>query len=572
MALSLPVVSRLAPAHAPFAPATLSCASVLPPVLQPGCQSLAAGLAGCAVLALAARARRRGGGQVGTRSVRRRGRPKPAPDETYAKFKKHPEAAGRRAPRKEDLDGDVQSEDAPRYLHDGGRWRRKREEEELASIASVPIASGVAPVFASVAAVSNGRVVQSSSSLSPRQLGGRGRGRSRSREAEGFTTEAEAPASPQEPATLATPPARAARTALPPRAPAPKSSGSGELNVLERVRLAAEEGWNEDRWDNLGQGMWGEELERELIPRTVYRRFKAIEPPVAVKQYIEDCRLGKRKKRILKKAERRVVPFDGSDPVHNGKRYSEDDGRGSTLGRMAVAMHKGFLRHRATSFANGMLGRPGEFPLAERPEVAFIGASNVGKSSLLNAITRTQHLAEAHDENGVTRSINWYTSSRIPIDIIDLPGYGMAGGADFGELVASFIATRKALRTLYVLVDARSGLTPWDWRWLDSLGDMGPQKVFVMTKTDLVEPRSLAKVMTAVLEDMRSIPRTSDRIVGVSARMGKGLHDLRYDLCGRAVRWAAKAKKRQTQKALAERGGRYMGPARASAEAAAAYE
>ena len=76
---------------------------------------------------------------------------------------------------------------------------------------------------------------------------------------------------------------------------------------------------------------------------------------------------------------------------------SVDDGRSDTLGRMAIAVHKGFLRQRARCHPNGE-----EAPSPERPEVAFIGASNVGKSSLMNALTRTQQLAPATwDRKGV---------------------------------------------------------------------------------------------------------------------------------------------------------------------------
>lgn len=315
------------------------------------------------------------------------------------------------------------------------------------------------------------------------------------------------------------------------------------LNVLERARLSAEEGWEEAKWEELGDSV-NMETYQCLLPQSFIRRRKATEAPASIKEHIELHQLGKRTLRKWPRGEHRPKHFSGSDPAHNGMRDSIDDGKIDTLGRMAVAVHKGFLRLRATCHPSGLRGQPGVFPLAERPEVAFIGCSNVGKSSMLNAITRTMKLAEAADDPGVTRSINWYKCSRLPIDVIDLPGYGFAKGSDFGGLLTDFVCTRKALRTLYVLLDARCGLRPRDWEWLQLLGDGGPEKVFILTKTDLVIPKDLAKVATIVLEDLECVPRSCKRLLLVSARNGTGMHDLRCHMAGRAVAWAKQAQRR----------------------------
>eukprot|EP00435_Cladocopium_sp_Y103_P062842 s332_g24.t1 len=80
------------------------------------------------------------------------------------------------------------------------------------------------------------------------------------------------------------------------------------------------------------------------------------------------------------------------------------------------------------------------------------------------------------DDPGVTRSIDWYKCSRLPVDVIDLPGYGYAKGSHYGPLVADFIVQRKSLRLLYCLVDARTGIRPCDWNFYASLGEKGPEK------------------------------------------------------------------------------------------------
>lgn len=325
-------------------------------------------------------------------------------------------------------------------------------------------------------------------------------------------------------------------------------------DVLEQARLAAES-WGEGaeaRWDQAVQQDWTEEQYGRMLPRKFIKRRKETAAPRAVKDHIVQHMLGYIKWRRLPKGEHRPKQFSGSDPAHNGLWDSVDDGSDSTLGRMANAIHKGFMRQRATSPCAGLPGRPGEFPQALRPEIAFIGRSNVGKSSLMNAITRTQKLADAEDREGVTRFINWYTCSRLPVDILDLPGYGPAAGADFGGLLTDFVCTRRALRALYVLIDARCGLKPSDWNFLSMLGNEGPDKIFVMTKCDMVDPWNLAKVATMVLEDIEGLPNCGQRLLMVSAKNGAGMHELRHDISGRAIAWAKRARMRAERVAAAK--------------------
>ena len=111
--------------------------------------------------------------------------------------------------------------------------------------------------------------------------------------------------------------------------------------------------------------------------------------------------------------------------------------------------------------------------------------------------------------------------------------------------MTDFLVTRKSLRVLYCLVDARTGIRPSDWRFYASLGNRGPEKVFILTKCDMVVPKMLAKVATLVLEDIKSIPRSSQRLLMVSARLGQGLHDLRCHLCSRAVTLVREVRRRQ---------------------------
>eukprot|EP00931_Biecheleriopsis_adriatica_P059209 TRINITY_DN35394_c0_g1_i1.p1 TRINITY_DN35394_c0_g1~~TRINITY_DN35394_c0_g1_i1.p1 ORF type:complete len:505 (+),score=91.14 TRINITY_DN35394_c0_g1_i1:163-1515(+) len=324
-------------------------------------------------------------------------------------------------------------------------------------------------------------------------------------------------------------------------------------NVLEQAREKAEDwdGWSEDNYEDIAAASH-KSTETFWVTKSWRQRRTEVEAPRAIKDFIELHRLGDRPLRKLKRGTRRQQVFAGADPAHSNEPDAMDDGKDSTLGRLAVALHRGFLRHRARCHPAGDPEQRGTFPLAERPEVAFIGPSNVGKSSLLNAITRTQKLAEARDEPGLTRSIDWFKCSRLPIDIIDLPGYGYAKGADFGGLLADFIATRKSLRTLYVLVDARTGLQDSDTKFFADLGDRGPEKVFILTKSDMVVPKYLAKSATLVLQDIKFVPRSSQRLIIVSSRLGQGMHDLRCHLCSRAIAMVKEQQKRSELKAKAK--------------------
>lgn len=320
-----------------------------------------------------------------------------------------------------------------------------------------------------------------------------------------------------------------------------------ELNVLEKAQMEAEADWGDFPEDLL---LDTEELNNhQWTPRDKFiQRCKDAEPSMGIKEHVEKHQLGRRKLEKLPRGMHRPVVFSGSDPAHNGQRGSTDDGSEDQLGRMANAVAKGFMRQRASSYCNGIRAQPGVYPRAERPEFAFIGASNVGKSSLMNALTRTQKLAEARDEPGVTRNINWYKCSRLPADVVDLPGFGFARGADFGPTLADFVATRRSLQALYFLLDARYGLRPSDWKWLRWLGRDGPEKIFILTKCDLVLPKDLTKVATVVLKDLKKVPKASQRLIMVSAREGQGMHDLRMEMCARGVDLANRARRRAAKR------------------------
>lgn len=154
---------------------------------------------------------------------------------------------------------------------------------------------------------------------------------------------------------------------------------------------------------------------------------------------------------------------------------------------------------------------PGIIPEENLPEVAFAGRSNVGKSSLINAITGRRGLARASNTPGRTQQINFFNVGDA-LCLVDLPGYGYAAASktrvhSWNEMVKEYLCTRRALKRVFVLIDARHGLKDSDRETFRMLGDARVPCIAVLTKAD--------KVKTAELEDV--MKRTAEELAGFSS-------------------------------------------------------
>jgi len=164
-------------------------------------------------------------------------------------------------------------------------------------------------------------------------------------------------------------------------------------------------------------------------------------------------------------------------------------------------------------------------------EIAFAGRSNVGKSSLINALTGRRALARTSHTPGRTQELIFFGGPDRLV-LVDLPGYGYAAAAKskvaaWTRLIHDYLHGRSALARVYLLVDARHGLKTVDEAILDTLGQAAVSHEIVLTKCDQVSEVELAERGEAVKAAMRNLPAAFPDLIATSARTGAGIPALR---------------------------------------------
>jgi GTP-binding protein len=173
------------------------------------------------------------------------------------------------------------------------------------------------------------------------------------------------------------------------------------------------------------------------------------------------------------------------------------------------------------------------------PEVAFIGRSNVGKSSLINALLGRTSLARVSHTPGRTRQINLF-QLRASLMLADLPGYGFARvskaeTASWNNLIQTYLRARKTLRRVVLLIDARRGVMASDQAVIDLLDEAAVAFITVLTKADAVTPVEAGAVQAAVTQTIESHPASLAGVIATSSKTETGIPDLRISLSELAV-------------------------------------
>ncbi len=185
---------------------------------------------------------------------------------------------------------------------------------------------------------------------------------------------------------------------------------------------------------------------------------------------------------------------------------------------------------RESEFLKGVVAMSG-LPPADRIEVCFAGRSNVGKSTLINALTGTKALARASNTPGRTQEINFFTQGD-ELYLVDLPGYGFANAPlpvveKWQRLLKQYLSGRQTLRRAFVLVDARHGIKPVDEEILSLLDSAAVTFQCVLTKTDKVKAADREKILTQVRKALARHPAAFPEIVLTSSEKGDGIATLR---------------------------------------------
>lgn len=196
-----------------------------------------------------------------------------------------------------------------------------------------------------------------------------------------------------------------------------------------------------------------------------------------------------------------------------------------------AALEKGRLLFAGeTEFLKGVVAMDG-MPPADRLEVCFAGRSNVGKSSLINALTGRKALARASNTPGRTQEINFFTCADSHY-LVDLPGYGFAKAPvktveKWQRLLKAYLSGRATLRRAFVLVDSRHGVKDVDEEIMTRLDKSAVTFQVVLTKADKVKEQEREKVIAQVRQAVSKHPAAYPELIVTSSEKGWGVDVLR---------------------------------------------
>ncbi len=184
------------------------------------------------------------------------------------------------------------------------------------------------------------------------------------------------------------------------------------------------------------------------------------------------------------------------------------------------------MRVKSATFVTSAV-RSAQYPPADRPEVAFAGRSNVGKSSLINRLVQRKRLARTSSTPGRTQLINFFNINDA-FYIVDLPGFGYAKvpasvRRQWGPMIEAYLTGRETLKVVILLMDIRREPKPEEHQMFAFLAGAGVPGKLVITKADKV---SRNRRIGMIADIVRSLPLTAADVAVASARTGEGLDDI----------------------------------------------
>jgi len=280
-----------------------------------------------------------------------------------------------------------------------------------------------------------------------------------------------------------------------------------KIHLLPKKKQALLQHWIREKW-HLRQALMKPNTSKIQSPTEEKVKSKPIDEKI--QNFVKDNNLGKVRHVSISRHQRGKPLFDTKEKTPTEKLFQS------------------FLRYM------GSASKKESFIACKLPEVAFVGRSNVGKSTLINALTHSG-LVHTSPRPGTTKTINWFQlGDRLML--VDLPGYGFAFADEkdidtWQKLTRDYLTNRPTLKRIILLLDARQGVKQTDLEMMKLLNSAHVPFQIALTKCDLLQQKTLSQIGTAVSTGpLRSFRHCIPQLLMVSAKTNAGLGVLRKEL------------------------------------------